>query len=69
MGACAFSKNMQVMQKKQYVIHVIPDNIDLETIKMQLHVLNVQLDLHKQNLDKDLAPDAVSANMQTEKNN
>ena len=61
--------NMQVMWKQKYVIYVRLENIDPVTMRMQHYVLNVQLDLHKQNLDKDLASTVVSANTQTEKNN
>ena len=50
---------MQVMRKQQNVYHAIVEHIDPVTPSQQLHVLNVYLDLHKQNLAKDLAPDAV----------
>ena len=60
---------MQVIRKQKYVIDVFLEHIDPVTPSQQLHVLNVYLDLHKQNLAKDHVSNVVLANMQMEKNN
>ena len=61
--------NLKLTTAMNSVYNVIPDNIDLETIKIEKYVSTVQLDLHKPYKDKDPASNATSANMQTEQNN